>query len=70
MKKRPVATLVVIVALFASWYAFRPERLVVNKRAQESAPASSARSLEALSSGPCVNFGTAPLKSVEAKSGA
>lgn len=53
MKKRTVVmSLVVIIVLLVAWYAFRPERLVVNKRADEPVPAASADSLEALESGP------------------
>ena len=39
MKKWKVAIPVFAVALFAAWYAFRPERLVVNKRVNEGFPA-------------------------------
>jgi hypothetical protein len=51
MKKRTVVISLVIVVLFVAWYAFRPERLFVNKRADETAPTASAGSLEALASG-------------------
>lgn len=39
MKKWKVAIPVFVIALFAAWYAFRPERLVVNKRVNEGFPA-------------------------------
>jgi hypothetical protein len=38
MKKWKVAGPVVVIALFVAWYAFRPERLVVNKRVHEELP--------------------------------
>ena len=52
MKKRAVVISLVVVFLIVAWYAFRPERLVVNKRADEVVPAASAGSLAALVSGP------------------
>ena len=52
MKKRTVVISLVIIVLFVAWYAFRPERLVVNKRADATVPTASAGSLEALASGP------------------
>jgi hypothetical protein len=33
-----VVILVFVVALFVAWHAFRPERLVVNKRVHEELP--------------------------------
>ena len=39
MKKWKVAIPVFVIALFAAWYAFRPERLVVNRRVDEALPA-------------------------------
>ena len=52
MKKRVVVISLVVIVLIVAWYAFRPERLVVNKRADEVVPAASAGSLAALASGP------------------
>ena len=52
MKKRTIVISLVIIALFVAWYAFRPERLIVNKRAEETVPAATASSLEVLASGP------------------
>jgi hypothetical protein len=39
MKKWKIATPVVVIAFLAAWYAFRPERLVVNRRVDEAMPA-------------------------------
>ena len=38
MKKWNVILVLVIIALFFAWYAFRPERLVVNHRVHEEFP--------------------------------
>lgn len=38
MKKWQVVVLVLVIALFVAWYAFRPERLVVNRRVDEALP--------------------------------
>src|SRR5580693_1188336 len=50
MKKWKIALPVLAIALFAAWYAFRPERLVVNHRVHEGFPvtegASSAETIE------------------------
>jgi hypothetical protein len=50
MKKWKIAIPVLAIALFAAWYAFRPERIVVNVRVDEAFPAaegaSSAKILE------------------------
>ena len=50
MHKWKLALAVLAIALFAAWYAFRPERLVVNHRVNEGFPAgedpSSAQVLE------------------------
>jgi Electron transfer DM13 len=51
MRKLTVVISLVIIALFVAWYALRPERLIVNKRVDETAPAATAGSLEALASG-------------------
>jgi len=52
MKKRVVVISLIVIVLIVTWYAFRPERLVVNKRADEAVAAASAGSLAALASGP------------------
>ena len=39
MKKWKIALSVLAIALFAAWYAFRPERLVVNHQVNEGFPA-------------------------------
>jgi len=50
MKKWKIAIPVLAIALFAAWYAFRPEPLVVNHRLNEGFPvtegASSAETIE------------------------
>jgi len=50
MKKWKIAVPIAVVALFIAWYAFRPERLVVNRQVDEAMPvtqaASPARTLE------------------------
>ena len=52
MKKWNIAIPVVIVAALAAWYAFRPERLVVNRRVNEALPAAqSGSSPQPLASG-------------------
>ncbi len=38
MKEWQVVIPVLVIALFVAWYAFRPERLVVNQRVQEELP--------------------------------
>jgi hypothetical protein len=40
MKNWKLVIPIIAVAAFAAWYAFRPERLVVNQRVDESMPAS------------------------------
>jgi len=51
MKKWKIAILVLAIAVFAAWYAFRPERFVVNHHVNEAFPvaggASSAEIVEA-----------------------
>ena len=42
MKKWKIAIPVFVVALVAAWYAFRPERLVVNQRVNEGMPTAQA----------------------------
>jgi hypothetical protein len=44
MHKWKLALAVLAIALFAAWYAFRPERLVVNRRVNEGFPAGGAPS--------------------------
>ncbi len=39
MKKWKIAIPIVAIALFVAWYAFRPERLVVNRHVEEAMPA-------------------------------
>jgi hypothetical protein len=43
---KAVAILVVVIALFLAWYAFRPERLVVNHRVDEKFPTGKGSSAE------------------------
>jgi Electron transfer DM13 len=51
-KKWKLAVLVLAIALFAAWYAFRPERLIINRRVNESFPAAGgASSAEVVESG-------------------
>ena len=53
MKKWKIVVPVVVIVLFVAWYAFRPERLIVNQRVQEKLPAAetSSSSLQTLESG-------------------
>ena len=53
MKKWKIVVPVVVILLFVAWYAFRPERLIVNRRVQENFPAADTNSsnLQALESG-------------------
>lgn len=52
MNKWRIAIPVLAIALFAAWYAFRPERLVINHRVDEAFPAAEgASSSQALESG-------------------
>jgi hypothetical protein len=45
MKKwTKLAIPVVVVAAFVAWYAFRPERLVVNRRVDEALPSAKGES--------------------------
>lgn len=50
MKRWKIVVPVVVIVLFVAWYAFRPERLIVNRRVQETFPAagtsSNAQTLE------------------------
>ena len=39
MHKWKIALAVLVIALFAAWYAFRPERLAANRRVNEGFPA-------------------------------
>jgi hypothetical protein len=39
MKVRKIAIFVVLIALFIAWYAFRPERLYLNRQVNEAFPA-------------------------------
>ena len=53
MKRWKIVIPVVVIVLFVAWYAFRPERLIVNRRVQEKLPAAetSSYNLQALESG-------------------
>lgn len=52
MKRWKIIVPAVVVVLFVAWYAFRPERLIVNRRVQESFPAAETSSnAQALESG-------------------
>src|ERR1041384_6921664 len=44
MNRLKVTLLVLIIAGFAAWYAFRPERLFINKKVNEQFPTASAAS--------------------------
>ena len=44
--RKAVAILVVVIALFLAWYAFRPERLVVNHRVDDKFPTGKGSSAE------------------------
>jgi hypothetical protein len=44
MHKWKLALVVLVIVLFAAWYAFRPERLAVNHRVNEGFPAGEAAS--------------------------
>ena len=46
MKNWKVVVPVVVVVLFAAWYVFRPERLLVNRKVQENLPAAGSNSSE------------------------
>ena len=53
MKKWKIVVPVVVIVLFVAWYAFRPERLLINRRVQENLPAAenSSSNTQALESG-------------------
>lgn len=51
MKKYRIAIPVFVVALIIAWYAFRPERLVVNQRVNEGLPTAQASAEKTLASG-------------------
>lgn len=53
MKNLKIVVPIIVIALFVAWYAFRPERLIVNRRVQETLPAAATSSsdLQALESG-------------------
>ncbi len=53
MKKWKIIVPVVVFVLFAIWYTFRPERLIVNRRVQEQFPGdeTSSSNLQAIESG-------------------
>jgi hypothetical protein len=47
MKKWKIVIPVAVIVLFVAWYAFRPERLIVNRRVQEKFPAAETKSSDA-----------------------
>jgi hypothetical protein len=51
MKKWTIAIPIVFIALLVAWYAFRPERLVVNRRVEEAMPNSPGALAQPLESG-------------------
>jgi hypothetical protein len=51
MKKRTVILIVIAVVLIAAWYAFRPERLVVNRTVHEESPAATSAAEQTLATG-------------------
>jgi hypothetical protein len=52
MNKWKIAAPIAVIALIAAWYAFRPERLIVNKHVDEAMPtAQAAASTQAIESG-------------------
>jgi len=53
MKRWKIIVPVIVFVLFAIWYAFRPERLIVNRRVQEKFPGdeTSSSNLQAIESG-------------------
>jgi len=52
MNKWKIAAPILVIALIAAWYAFRPERLIVNKRVDEAMPeAQAAGSTQAIETG-------------------
>lgn len=51
MNVRKIAIVVVVVALFIAWYAFRPERLYVNRQVNEVLPATQGSPSQDLESG-------------------
>jgi hypothetical protein len=53
MKSWKIVVPLIVVALFVAWYAFRPERLIVNQSVQEKLPAggTDSSSLQPLESG-------------------
>lgn len=53
MKRWKIVVPVIVIVLFVAWYAFRPERLIVNRRVQENFPAAetSASKVQPLESG-------------------
>lgn len=53
MKRWKIVVPVIVIVLFVAWYAFRPERLIVNQRVQEKFPVAetSASNVQPLESG-------------------
>jgi hypothetical protein len=48
---KKLALVIAVVAVVAAWYAFRPERLVVNRQVDESMPVAGGNSAQPLESG-------------------
>src|SRR5215475_13707473 len=51
MKVKTIAALLVLLAVFVAWYAFRPERLYVNRQVNEAFPANQGSPAQDLESG-------------------
>ena len=51
MNKWKIVVAAIGVVLFIAWYAFRPERLFINKRVHETMPTANVSSIQAIESG-------------------
>jgi hypothetical protein len=51
MTKSKIAILAIIAVLFVAWYAFRPERLYINKPVHEELASTNAASIQTIESG-------------------
>jgi hypothetical protein len=51
LDKWKLAVVILVIAVFAGWYAFRPERLVVNREVNEAFPVEGASSAQVVESG-------------------
>lgn len=51
LKPRIIAIVVIVVAVIAGWYAFRPERLIVNRTVHEESPAGTGAGEQTLAMG-------------------